>query len=198
MYATSSSKFASIVLNIAYRGVGEDDGSHGIGDGPVRAVLRQCLQDNVTSPLWSASSHGYFTIPVDGVGILSPEDSRSLAATGALAACSIHYLGWGPEPISPWVVLCAMVGDESAMDALSWDHILTLDPEANTYLKYWFGFTPDTVFARDDTSICLSSIKSLVGLYMPTVVCLLFSITSVVLSDERCSCRPLNSFKNAP
>jgi hypothetical protein len=63
---------------------------------------------------------------------------------GAVAAIHMLRLGQGPDPLSPWWILAAIIGDDNAVN-LTLDYIYALDPASAKLLTPWFRFSPSDI-----------------------------------------------------
>lgn len=130
--------------------------TYGIGDGPLRAVMRAVVEAiGRNNTVWRVGTR-YNKIHFNGLPSLDRQ--RTLWAHGILAAIHIQTLLLGPDPISPWILYAAMCDGPSAWDDLDFSLIERLDPDAAKTLSHWWPITKDTTFSASDTKSKLSFI----------------------------------------
>ncbi|KAJ7127769.1 hypothetical protein C8R44DRAFT_873567 [Mycena epipterygia] len=115
------------------------------GRGPIRAVFTAGLQEIVGDPLrWGA--RGPYFMPVwSAPNLRIPSRLTAYWAAGRWAALSImHRDGLGPDPISPFLLILAILGFEDGLE-LQYHLIAALDPAAAETLLPWLVLDHNSV-----------------------------------------------------
>lgn len=121
-----------------------------VGEGLERSVWHQVPYAVVADKNRWQVKNGYY-IPTLSPMALSPltdEKRAGWMAHGAICALHLVYYGTGPQPISPFVLLAALLGKEG-FRALTSSTIASLDQGAARDLEPWFKFNPTETLTQD-------------------------------------------------
>ena len=130
----------------------------GFGDGVVHAVLQQALKTMLSdTTFWRSSfTEEYFT--------LTPRLTTSLfrktriKAFGSLVLLCLYMSGGvSPDPISPFLLLSAMGGDEALLDL---EFIKVLAPDCAKTLECWL-LDPETPLPSPEDGVVYDNVNNL-------------------------------------
>ena len=107
----------------------------GIGNGPVRSVLRAGVKKLTKLPIFGLRGNFYHP---SFMPITSPQRETLFYVAGFWSAFHLISLKLTPDPITPWIFYAAALGKKQFPTDI--DYIRALDPASATVLDPWYSF----------------------------------------------------------
>ncbi|KAJ7263635.1 hypothetical protein B0H12DRAFT_1103248 [Mycena haematopus] len=124
------------------------------GPGPERATYIRGLNLRLSDTQRWAKSSGMYMRPtfdaVDGYEVV--ERITAFKVDGTWAALFLVQVGFGPDPLCPFLILAATQQNSKWIATLTLQYIQTLDPISARILAPWFAINAETVFNLPDDS----------------------------------------------